>query len=314
MTQQNFLEPPGGNFPFAPADIISAEISPAAAVIEEDTFGVSVQVDGYPSATLTYQWKLEGTSISGATSATLAPEVVGNYSVVITASNDLGSDTTEVFATAVAPPDPSDPPILVTAPTITGSGEVGDTITCNSGVWAGLPEPSISFQWRRNGSPISGATSALYVPEDEDNGTSIDCQVTATNEAGAASAITNAVVIETYTAPANTVAPAITGVAQVGQQLTCSTGSWTGNPVPTFEFQWLRNGSNITGATSANYTPQSIDLDQTIACRVTGTNFVGSASATSAGVVITTVDDDWILFDGTWDDTGVWDDADAWVD
>ena len=40
--------------------------------------------------------------------------------------------------------------------------------------------------------------------------------------------------------PENTVAPAITGSAQTGHVLTCSTGTWTGEPTPTYTYQWKR--------------------------------------------------------------------------
>ena len=82
-------------------------------------------------------------------------------------------------------------------------------------------------------------------------------------------------------APSNTVAPAITGTAQEGQTLTCSTGTWTGSPTPTYAYQWKRNGSNITSATSSTYTLVTADVGQSITCTVTATNFVGSASANS---------------------------------
>jgi hypothetical protein len=51
--------------------------------------------------------------------------------------------------------------------------------------------------------------------------------------------------------PVNTVAPAVSGTATVGQTLSSTTGTWTGLPTPTFTYQWQRAGSNISGATSS---------------------------------------------------------------
>ena len=82
-------------------------------------------------------------------------------------------------------------------------------------------------------------------------------------------------------APVNTVAPAITGTAQEGQTVTCSTGTWTGTPTITYAFQWKRNGSNIGSATSSTYVLVTADVSQSITCQVTATNGSGSASATS---------------------------------
>jgi hypothetical protein len=84
-------------------------------------------------------------------------------------------------------------------------------------------------------------------------------------------------------APTNTVAPAITGTAQEGQTLTCSTGTWTGSP--TYTYQWKRNGNNITSATNSTYTLVTADVSQSIKCTVTATNILGSANADSNTVV-----------------------------
>jgi hypothetical protein len=85
--------------------------------------------------------------------------------------------------------------------------------------------------------------------------------------------------------PVNTVAPAITGTAQEGQTVTCSTGTWTGTPTITFAYQWKRNGSNIGSATNSTYLLVSADVGQSIKCTVTATNGAGSASADSNSVI-----------------------------
>lgn len=89
--------------------------------------------------------------------------------------------------------------------------------------------------------------------------------------------------------PSNSVAPAITGTAQEGQTLTCSTGTWSGSP--TYTYQWKRNGNNITSATNSTYTLVTADVGQTILCTVTATNFIGSASANSNSVTPTSSTD-----------------------
>jgi hypothetical protein len=93
--------------------------------------------------------------------------------------------------------------------------------------------------------------------------------------------------------PVNTVAPAITGTAQEGETVTCSTGTWTGTPTITYAFQWKRNGSNIGSATSSTYVLVKADVSQSITCQVTATNGSGSASATSNTITpIAAVDPD----------------------
>jgi hypothetical protein len=86
-------------------------------------------------------------------------------------------------------------------------------------------------------------------------------------------------------APSNSVAPAITGTAQEGQTLTCSTGTWSGSP--TYTYQWKRNGSNIGSATNSTYTLVTADVGTSVKCTVTATNFLGSSTADSNTVTPT---------------------------
>jgi hypothetical protein len=81
--------------------------------------------------------------------------------------------------------------------------------------------------------------------------------------------------------PVNTVAPAVTGTATVGQTLTTTNGTWSGAPAPTFTYQWQRAGSNIGGATSSTYLLVVADVGNAIRCVVTATNPLGAVSANS---------------------------------
>jgi hypothetical protein len=82
--------------------------------------------------------------------------------------------------------------------------------------------------------------------------------------------------------PVNTALPSVSGTAQVGQTLTASPGTWSGSPAPSFAYQWQRGTSNISGATSATYTPVVGDVGSTLRVVVTATNSSGSAAAASA--------------------------------
>lgn len=82
----------------------------------------------------------------------------------------------------------------------------------------------------------------------------------------------------------NTVAPIISGTAQEGQTVSCSSGVWAGSTPISYAYKWKRNGNNITGATNADYILVSADVSQTITCEVTATNNAGSASAISNSI------------------------------
>ncbi len=88
-------------------------------------------------------------------------------------------------------------------------------------------------------------------------------------------------------APVNTVAPAISGSALLGQTLTTDNGTWTGTATINYTYQWQRDDSgggsfsDISSATSSSYLLVSADVGCAIRCVVTGTNGGGTASANS---------------------------------
>lgn len=88
----------------------------------------------------------------------------------------------------------------------------------------------------------------------------------------------------TASAPVNIIAPSYTGSLLVGQVLTASKGYWSGVPYPTFTYQWLRDGVEISGATSSTYTLVSADIGASITVKITATNSEGTATATSASL------------------------------
>jgi hypothetical protein len=88
-------------------------------------------------------------------------------------------------------------------------------------------------------------------------------------------------------APSNSTLPAISGQPKDGQPLFLSNGTWTGATPMSFAYQWLRCSANggscapIAGATSATYTLVGADIGARLRGRVTATNAVASAAATS---------------------------------
>ena len=82
--------------------------------------------------------------------------------------------------------------------------------------------------------------------------------------------------------PANTVLPVLTGTAQVGEILTTTDGTWTGNPAPVLSRQWKADDVAIVGSTGPTYAPVTGDIGKVITVSVTGVNYSGSATATSS--------------------------------
>jgi hypothetical protein len=184
------------------------------------------------------------------------------------------------------PPTPA-APVNVVLPSLTGTGLVGSTITCNKGTWTGYPTPSFEYNFKADGVSVQLGISNEYVTAGPDINKVITCEVTATNSQGSASATTsNSITVGT--APVNTVAPTVSpsGTQITGTVITASVGTWTGTPTITYEYRWTRNGTPISGATNSTYTIQAADDGTTIRVEVRGTNAYGtSAYVTSSNSV-----------------------------
>lgn len=97
-----------------------------------------------------------------------------------------------LLADAVTPTPAA--PVNVAIPIIFGSPIVGLTIVTTNGSWTGFPTPVFTYQWKRDGVDIVGATSSSYVVQAADVGEDITVTVTATNSEGSASATSDPVV------------------------------------------------------------------------------------------------------------------------
>lgn len=69
-------------------------------------------------------------------------------------------------------------PANTTAPTLTGTPAVGQTLTCSAGAWTNSPN-GFTYAWLSNGTPIAGQTGSTYVVQAADAGKAISCQVVA---------------------------------------------------------------------------------------------------------------------------------------
>jgi hypothetical protein len=77
--------------------------------------------------------------------------------------------------------------------------------------------------------------------------------------------------------------PHLLASPQVGVELDCYDGDWSGNP--TFTYQWKRGGVAIMGATASSYTPVQSDVGMAISRSCVASNSAGSVNASSDAVV-----------------------------
>ncbi len=164
------------------AQIISQPDDQTVTVGHAATF--TVVAIGNPAPT--YQWKKNSVNIVGATSAsytTPSTTMSDNGAIYVVVASNLDdyaeSSTTSLHVQAAPTPIP---PVITTQST-NQSATVGQTVTFTV-VATGTPTPT--YQWRKGGTAISGATSASYTTPATvigDNGALFS--VVVTNSAGA---------------------------------------------------------------------------------------------------------------------------------
>lgn len=81
-------------------------------------------------------------------------------------------------------------PTNTVAPVASGQVIVNGTLSVTTGTWTG--SPSFTYQWKRAGVSIGGATANTYTPVAADIGPAITCTVTGSNAGGSANADSNA--------------------------------------------------------------------------------------------------------------------------
>ncbi|HYI80866.1 MAG TPA: hypothetical protein VEW67_08405 [Thermoleophilaceae bacterium] len=168
-----------------------------------DTVGCSPGTWGPGTAppTFTYQWLRNGVVIPGATgsSYTVAPTDASTVlQCLVTGTNASAAHAIASRAVVVGPAPATTPPNNNLRPTVTGAGTTPgvSTRTCNPvpANWTPPPAdpnaPTFTFQWTRNGVPISPAespdvTTNVHTILAADVGKQLQCRVTGTNAGGA---------------------------------------------------------------------------------------------------------------------------------
>ncbi len=231
---------------------------------------------------MSFQWYfnntplVDGGGISGSTNSTLAIANVqtnegGNYQLV--ASNFVGVTTSSVavLTPVILPPSFVQFPVSQSA----GIGSNANFFATVSGT------PPFSYQWYLSGNPLTdgaritgSATASLTIS----NLTTADAgnyTLSVSNLSGSTSATVALTVL---------VPPAIT-LQPIGRSVppglpTIFNAAASGVPTPAY--QWLLNGTNIPGATSASYTNAAIGTNALGFYQLVASNTMGIAVSSSA--------------------------------
>lgn len=238
-------------------------------VCEGEGTGFSVVASG---SGLTYQWRRNTVNISGATgpsynilSATAGS--AGNYDVVVT--NNCGSTTSNVAVLTVT-----------LYPEITSHPSNQTVCEGDPATFTVVASGSPTYQWRRNGTPIGGATNASYTIPSVAPGNAGTYDVLVSNSCGEETS--SGATLTVNSDPSISLQP--TGASVCESEAFSLSVTATGTPAPTY--QWRRNGVNIGGATSSTYSVASATAGDAGNYDVVVTNSCGSVTSNAAIVTV----------------------------
>ena len=289
---------------------ITAANSPSAGAVtitgtaaEGETLTVvpSALSDADGLGSFSYQWLRDGVEITSGEGSTSNPDMTGytlisadvgsQISVRVSYTDGGGASESVTSAATTAVLNVNDAP--AGAVTITGTAAEGETLTV---VPSALSDAdglgSFSYQWLRDGVEITSGEGSTSNPDmtgytliSADVGSQISVRVSYTDGGGASESVTSAAttaVLNVNDAPAGAVT--ITGTAAEGETLAAVTSNISDvDGLGEFSYQWLRDGTDISGATASTYTLAQADVGAAISIRASYTDGGGTAeSVTSA--------------------------------
>ena len=256
-----------------PPSITAQPASRAVNAGQTATFSVTAKGTG----TMSYQWKKNGAAISGATAA--------SYTTPVTAVSDNGEQFSVTVTDMVSSVNSNAATLTVNAAPSIVSQPANQTVNAGQAATFAVSASgsgTLTYQWKKGGAAISGATSASYTtPATAASDSGSHFSVTVTNSIG--SATSNTATLTVNVPPVISSQPASQTVS-VGQTATFSvTASGSG----TLTYQWKKNGSAISGATAASYTtPAAATSDNGASFTVTVTGNSGNVTSNAATLTV----------------------------
>lgn len=266
--------------------------TPAAPIITTQPADVTVTAPAPVSLSVTatgatsYQWKKDGNDITGATASTFVIDPSsaadsGSYTVVV--SNATGSVTSNAATVTVNAP--------VSTVTIT-TQPVDVTVTAGepaSFTVAATGDAPIIYQWEKEiegtFTPILGATSATYALASTSPADAGNYRAVVTNPHGSATSSPASLIVNAPVAPSIVTPPSSLSIS-VGAGATFSV---TVTGTAPFTYQWLKNGTEISGATASSYSIASVAESDAGNYSVRVTNAVDSVTSSAATLTVNTV-------------------------
>lgn len=281
-----------GTFQEGVAPVISGPADGSASV--GDTLSAQIGNTVPRQDTYTWQWYAKavgatglGTAISGATAQNL---VIGDAQAgkVITVQATAKRDQFDSKAWASDPYGPVElqrwqekpSPVVVTD----GSPKVGETLSVDTGAWQPAPT-SYSYQWKRNGTIIAGATTPTYLLKAADAGATLTVDVagvlTGYPQEPRPSAGVPVAGEAMLGAPVT-----VSGTAKVGARLTGSAAGWVPSTA-SLNYQWYAGTTLLQSGYRTTLIVPASAAGRRVVLKVTGTRAgYESLARTSAATAV----------------------------
>jgi len=221
--------------------VVSNNVTPSISITSNDadnsictgssvTFSSSISNGGGSPG---YQWKLNGSSISGQTNSTYTTTGLSNGDIVtcvLTSNASCASPTTVTSNSITTTVNATDTPsVTITSSDADNSFCSGTSVTFTANVVNGGSSPS--YQWKRNGNNV-GSNTSTYTSSSLSNGNTISLVITANNACQTTSNATSNTITNTV---GNLVTPSVSIGSSDGNNSFCSGTSVTFTATPTTE-------------------------------------------------------------------------------
>ena len=215
--------------------------------------------DGLNKATFTYQWLADDADITDATGSTyalVAADEGKTVKVRITFTDDAGNDeslTSAPTATVTASNTPA-----TGEPTITGTAQVGETLTANTTGIAdsdGLNNATFTYQWLADDTDITDATGSTYTLAAADEEKTVKVRLSFTDDRGHQETVTSTATAAVTAAPSPlTVSVESAPTSHNGSEAFRIRVAFSETPESGFSYTTMRDhaftvtGGDVTGA------------------------------------------------------------------
>ena len=210
---------------------------------------------------------------------TPSSDYVGAVTIRIVATDAEGATAQDDFQVNVA--GINDAP--TGSVTVNGTATQGEVLTASNNLTDADGLGTISYQWLADGVNISGATIATLTLTQAQVGKAISVKASYTDLLSSAESVTStatASVVNTNDAPTGSVT--ISGTAAQGEVLTASNNLTDADGLGTISYQWLADGDNISGATTATLTLTQAQVGKAISVKASYTDLLSSAESVTS--------------------------------